>query len=381
MFVQPSLGAFYQLKECFCPGIARKRGLALLLFHPAHGCFAVAVYAHVPVVLPDKSKSVHDGEKLSDVVGAEYRAEMKNLLPVSYIHPLIFHLPRISAAGSVHSKRIENHIAGIVGHLQVVLAPGGGRASDVLGRRRGIGLLRFGKGVEAFVNGSFHPFCLGFTVFPGFIDAGHLASPNHIIFLFISHFVCEVSHLFRNFVHMMIKVFLLGFMGAGKTTLGKAFARALNMDFIDLDWYIEGRFHRTVRQIFDERGEEGFRQIERNMLHEVAEFENVIVSLGGGTPCFFDNMEYMNGKGQTVYIEVEPHILARRLKLGKEKRPLLKDKTDDELLLYVNEAMEKRAAYYEQAQFRIDGGPLESKKQIEDSVLRLGHILGIDMAK
>ena len=86
----------------------------------------------------------------------------------------------------------------------------------------------------------------------------------------------------------MIRIFLTGYMGAGKTTLGKAFARELNIPFIDLDWYIEERLHKSIRELFIERGEASFRELERTMLHEVAEFENVIISTGGGTPCFFD---------------------------------------------------------------------------------------------
>ena len=92
----------------------------------------------------------------------------------------------------------------------------------------------------------------------------------------------------------MIRIILIGYMGAGKTTIGKALAKALGVTFYDLDWYIETRMHRTVKQIFDAEGEEGFRRIEHNLLHEVAEFENVVISCGGGTPCFFDNIDYMN---------------------------------------------------------------------------------------
>ena len=95
----------------------------------------------------------------------------------------------------------------------------------------------------------------------------------------------------------MTRIFLIGYMGAGKTTLGKAFSRELGLTFIDLDWYIEERFHKTVQQLFSERGEQGFRELEQKMLHEVAEFEDVVISAGGGTPCFFDNMDYMNACG------------------------------------------------------------------------------------
>lgn len=98
----------------------------------------------------------------------------------------------------------------------------------------------------------------------------------------------------------MIRIFLTGYMGAGKTTLGKAFARKMNIPFIDLDWYIEERFHKTVGELFTERGEAGFRELERNMLHEVAEFENVVISTGGER-LVFDNMEFMNRAGKTVF--------------------------------------------------------------------------------
>ena len=116
----------------------------------------------------------------------------------------------------------------------------------------------------------------------------------------------------------MTRIFLIGYMGAGKTTLGKAFAREMSLNFIDLDWFIEERFHKTVQQLFLERGEDGFRELERKMLHEVAEFEDVVVSTGGGTPCFFDNMEYMNDCGDTVFLDVEPAVLFRRLRVAKQ---------------------------------------------------------------
>jgi len=133
----------------------------------------------------------------------------------------------------------------------------------------------------------------------------------------------------------MIRIFLTGYMGAGKTTLGKAFAREMNVPFIDLDWYIEERFHKSIRELFVERGEASFRELERNMLHEVGEFEDVVVSTGGGTPCFFDNMEYMNGCGQTVFLDVHPDILFRRLRVAKQQRPILQGKTDEDLRTFI----------------------------------------------
>ena len=124
-------------------------------------------------------------------------------------------------------------------------------------------------------------------------------------------------------------------MGSGKTTVGKALSKEMNMFFYDLDWYIESRMHKSVKQIFDERGEDGFRQIEYNMLHEVAEFENVIISCGGGTACFFDNIDYMNAQGETVYLKATPEVLYGHLKMGKTVRPLLLNKTADEVQVFI----------------------------------------------
>ena len=149
----------------------------------------------------------------------------------------------------------------------------------------------------------------------------------------------------------MVRIFLTGYMGAGKTTLGKAFARKMNVPFVDLDWYIEERFHKTVGELFTERGETGFRELERNMLHEVAEFENVVISTGGGAPCFFDNMEFMNRVGKTVFLDVHPDVLFRRLRIAKQQRPILQGKEDDELKAFIIRALEQRAPFYTQAQY------------------------------
>lgn len=134
----------------------------------------------------------------------------------------------------------------------------------------------------------------------------------------------------------MERIFLIGFMGSGKTTLGKALAQKLGVDFIDLDLYIETRYHKTVREIFAESGEERFRQIEKSLLHEVADFENVIIAAGGGTPCFFDNIDYMNGHGTCVYLKASVEELCKRLAGGRESRPLLRGKSDEELRLFID---------------------------------------------
>ncbi len=175
----------------------------------------------------------------------------------------------------------------------------------------------------------------------------------------------------------MTRIFLIGYMGAGKTTLGKALARALGVPFIDLDWYIEERFHKSIPQLFAERGEDGFRTVERNMLHEAGEFEDVVISTGGGTPCFFDNMEYMNAQGATVFLDVPVDVLFRRLQGATRQRPILQGKTDEELRTFIAEALAGRMPHYARAQYRFDGSRLESRPQIAESVDRLRLLLGV----
>lgn len=173
----------------------------------------------------------------------------------------------------------------------------------------------------------------------------------------------------------MIRIFLTGYMGAGKTTLGKALARKLHIPFVDLDWYIEERLHRTVGELFTERGEDGFRELERTMLHEVGAFEDVVISTGGGAPCFFDNMDYMNRNGKTVFLDVHPDILFHRLRMAKQQRPILQGKENEELRAFIVAALAKRAPFYSQAQYTFNGNELENHHQIETSIERLQDLL------
>ena len=175
----------------------------------------------------------------------------------------------------------------------------------------------------------------------------------------------------------MKSIVLLGYMGAGKTTIGRQLALNLGMQFYDLDWYIEMRYHSTVAQIFAERGEEGFRELERNMLHEVAEFENIVLSCGGGTPCFFDNMEYLNSLTETIYLKARADVLAAHLKMGKVERPLIKGKSDEELLQYIQVSLEKREPFYTKAKHVIDVSLLDNYDKIQTSVELVKKELGI----
>ena len=175
----------------------------------------------------------------------------------------------------------------------------------------------------------------------------------------------------------MKRIVLIGYMGSGKTTVGKALAKEIGLPFYDLDWYIETRMRKKVSQIFAERGEEGFRQIERNMLHEVAEFEDVVISCGGGTPCFFDNMEYLNQQAQVVYLRCEPEVLRMHLLMGKGDRPLLKGKTPEELVGYIREQLEYREQFYTKARFTLDVTLMDNYDKIKITIEKLKELLDL----
>lgn len=175
----------------------------------------------------------------------------------------------------------------------------------------------------------------------------------------------------------MRRIILIGYMGSGKTTVGKALAKDLNLPFYDLDWYIESRMRKTVAQIFEEKGEEGFRKIEHNMLHEVAEFEDVVISCGGGTPCFFDNIDYLNAQGDVVYLKAEPEVLYKHLMMGKGNRPLLKGKTPDELIEFIKEQLGKREEFYTKAKHTLDVSLMDNFEKIAISVEKVKEILGL----
>ena len=166
----------------------------------------------------------------------------------------------------------------------------------------------------------------------------------------------------------MKRIFLIGYMGSGKSTLGRAFAKATGLAFVDLDSFIEERMHSTVRELFAERGEDSFRKLEMKILHEVSEFEDVVIACGGGTPCFYDNMDFMNSCGTTVFLDVSIERLFERLKVGRVTRPLLANKTDEELVQFIAEGVAGRVPFYSKAQLRIDGSKLESVAQIDGTV-------------
>lgn len=165
------------------------------------------------------------------------------------------------------------------------------------------------------------------------------------------------------------RLFLLGFMGSGKTHVGKKLSKRLGIPFLDLDDYIESTHGQSINEIFVAKGETGFRLLERAALHYTGTLDSVIIGCGGGTPCFFDNMEWMNRHGKTCYLNYPVTILFNRLKTRKAKRPLLKEMDDDRLLGFIKEKLEERNEYYLQAKYHYV--PNQKKTEAVDVIEKL----------
>lgn len=151
-----------------------------------------------------------------------------------------------------------------------------------------------------------------------------------------------------------MKIFLIGFMASGKSTLGAELAELMGYQFIDLDEHIEKKTGRSIKILFEIEGEEKFRTIENDSLREVAAMKgNIVVASGGGTSCFYNSIDFMNKEGITVYIKVEVAELVARLIDSKKDRPLLWGKSREELTEYIIRVLDERRKYYEKAKLTI----------------------------
>jgi shikimate kinase len=163
-----------------------------------------------------------------------------------------------------------------------------------------------------------------------------------------------------------MKIFLIGFMGSGKSYWGRKLSEKLNLPFFDLDEQVVGHEGKSISEIFAVHGEEYFRLQEKNTLHLLTEsHDSFIMATGGGTPCYFNNIEYMNHSGTTVWINTSQDELFKRLILEKEKRPLISELTDEQLQGFISKKYSDRRIYYEQADMIIDDETLDLDKLIQ----------------
>lgn len=153
-----------------------------------------------------------------------------------------------------------------------------------------------------------------------------------------------------------MRIFIVGYMGAGKSTIGKRLARKLDLPFIDLDDAFEEKYHYSIPNFFDHFGEDKFRDFEQELLKEVIEDnQDVVISTGGGTACYFDNMDLMNEAGLSVYLKMSPMSISHRLKMARKLRPVIREVHHDDMLEFIEEQLSIRGKYYDKAQLIVKG--------------------------
>ena len=157
----------------------------------------------------------------------------------------------------------------------------------------------------------------------------------------------------------MNRIYLVGYMGAGKTTAAKRLAHRLGWEHYDTDALFEEKYHISVDDFFHKYDEALFRKLESQILQSTENLENAVISTGGGTPCFNDNMTWMNGHGTTVFLKISPQTAVSRIMLSKKKRPLAAGKTEAELATFVEKHYGARMSFYEQAQHVVKGEDLD----------------------
>ena len=151
------------------------------------------------------------------------------------------------------------------------------------------------------------------------------------------------------------KIYLIGFMGSGKSTTGKKLATQLGWTFVDLDDKVEQNTGLSISKIFSEKGEDYFREIEAGQLRSLESTGNLVIATGGGTPCFNDNMDLMKKSGLTIYLKMTPPQLRKRLYGSSEKRPLIKNLNSDQLLTFIKERLVLREKWYNRSEIIVDG--------------------------
>jgi shikimate kinase len=154
-------------------------------------------------------------------------------------------------------------------------------------------------------------------------------------------------------IHLPVKVFLIGFMGSGKTHWGQIWAEKTGLTFFDLDQKVEEAFQMTITDIFEKKGEEKFREMERYHLRKFESESNYILACGGGTPCFFDNLSWMKSAGKVFYLKAHPDSILEKVMQETEKRPLIKKANQSELLFFIEKKLGEREPFYAQADFTL----------------------------
>ena len=168
-----------------------------------------------------------------------------------------------------------------------------------------------------------------------------------------------------------MRIFLVGFMGAGKSVVGRRLAKSLNLSFYDLDEEIESHYKMSVSAIFQKYDEACFRKLETSVLESFSSKDNFVLSCGGGTPCFGENMAFMKSIGTTIYIKLSTDELVGRISSSYHKRPLTEGKSDEELASYVDAMLKKRDPFYSMAKITVDASGTDKETLVEKILLVL----------
>jgi shikimate kinase len=159
-----------------------------------------------------------------------------------------------------------------------------------------------------------------------------------------------------------MRIFLIGFMGSGKTTLGRELAGVLGIRFLDMDQEIEQSQEMTINRIFSEKGEPVFREMESALLQRIILMDDLVVSTGGGIPAYRENMELINGNGISIYLEMDPQAIFNVLKDARDERPLIRGKSDTELMEYITATLSEREKYYKMASIIADANAISAEE-------------------
>jgi shikimate kinase len=157
---------------------------------------------------------------------------------------------------------------------------------------------------------------------------------------------------------MKLKIFLIGFMGSGKSHWGKIWAGKNQLSFYDLDEQIEKTMGESIADVFEKKGEDNFREMERYVLRKFEIKNTFLMACGGGTPCFFENIQWMNEQGTTIYLQASPQEILEKVMNETEERPLLKKLNESELLFFIEQKLKEREPFYKQAKHILDTNSL-----------------------
>ncbi|HOW31950.1 MAG TPA: shikimate kinase, partial [Bacteroidales bacterium] len=163
-----------------------------------------------------------------------------------------------------------------------------------------------------------------------------------------------------------MRIFLIGYMGSGKTTLGRSLSAILGYRITDLDEEFESRYKVSIQDFFSRYGEAPFRQLEQKLLIEYIDDEDVVISTGGGTPCYANNMDLMLKHGITVYLKMNPQELTERLSVSVRKRPLIMMKQGEDLFAHVSNHLMQRENYYNRAHIIMNGSHPDARRLAQE---------------